>query len=298
MTRSYISRVFRFAPSPNGYLHLGHGFSALLNHEMALATGGKLLLRIEDIDLERCRPEFEQAIYEDLAWLGLKWQQPVRRQSEHFDAYREALASLEKRGLVYPCFCSRADVVAATSERADWPRDPDDLPLYPGTCRHLAPAERRRRLDAGQPAAWRLDMARALEDVRQPIDWREYGGGSEPRLATAQPALWGDTILSRKDVPASYHIAVVVDDALQGVTDVVRGEDLFMATGLHRLLQILLDLPAPDYHHHELLRDAAGRKLSKSLRAKSLRTLRQEGLTPAKLKTQLGLNKRSFAFVP
>ena len=163
MTRSYISRAFRFAPSPNGYLHLGHGFSALLNHEMALGTGGKLLLRIEDIDLERCRPEFEQAIYEDLAWLGLKWEQPVRRQSEHFDAYREALASLEKRGLVYPCFCSRADVVTATSERADWPRDPDDSPLYPGTCRHLSRAERQRRLDAGQPAAWRLDIARALK---------------------------------------------------------------------------------------------------------------------------------------
>ena len=298
MTRSYISRVFRFAPSPNGYLHLGHGFSALLNREMATATGGKLLLRIEDIDLDRCRPEFEQAIYDDLAWLGLKWEQPVRRQSDHFGAYREAVASLQKRGLVYPCFCSRADVVAATAERPDWLRDPDDSPLYPGTCKHLSPAERQRRLKAGQPAAWRLDMAAALREVRPPIDWREYGGGSAPRRVEARPGLWGDAVLARKDVPASYHIAVVVDDALQGVTDVVRGEDLLMATGLHRLLQILLDLPAPDYHHHELLRDAAGRKLSKSLRAKSLRALRQEGLTPAKLKAQFGLNKRSFAFVP
>jgi glutamyl-Q tRNA(Asp) synthetase len=298
MTRSYISRVFRFAPSPNGYLHLGHGFSALLNHEMALAADGKLLLRIEDIDLERCRPEFEQAIYDDLAWLGIEWQQPVRRQSEHFDAYGEALTSLRKRGLVYPCFCSRADVVAAASQQPDVKRDPDDSPLYPGTCRHLRPAERRRRLDAGQPATWRLDMAAALREVRHSIDWREYDGGNEPRLVEAQPAIWGDVVLARKDVPASYHIAVVVDDALQGVTDVVRGVDLFMATGLHRLLQILLDLPAPDYHHHELLRDAAGRKLSKSLRAKSLRVLRQDGLTPTKLKADLGLNKRSFSFVP
>ena len=298
MTRSHISHIFRFAPSPNGYLHLGHGFSALLNYELARATGGQLLLRIEDIDLERCRPEFERAIYEDLAWLGLKWDAPVRRQSEHFDAYRDALASLEQQGLVYPCFCSRAEVVAAAAERADWPRDPDNSPLYPGTCRHLSPTEKRRRLDAGHPAAWRLDMARALTTLRQPIDWRDYGGGSEPRLIAAQPALWGDVILSRKDIPASYHIAVVVDDALQGVTDVVRGEDLFMATGLHRLLQILLDLPAPDYHHHELLRDAAGRKLSKSLRAKSLRTLRQEGQTPSQIKAQLGLNTRRFAFIP
>ncbi len=206
MTRSYISRAFRFAPSPNGYLHLGHGFSALLNHEMALGTGGKLLLRIEDIDLERCRPEFEQAIYEDLAWLGLKWEQPVRRQSEHFDAYREALASLEKRGprlplLLFPRGCCDGHVRAGR------------LATRPGrTCRHLSRAERQRRLDAGQPAAWRLDMARALKELRRPVDWREYGGGSEPRLVTAEPALWGDTILSRKDVPASYHIAVVVDD--------------------------------------------------------------------------------------
>lgn len=298
MTRSYIPRVFRFAPSPNGYLHLGHGFSALLNQEMAAATGGTLLLRIEDIDLERCRASFEQAIYEDLDWLGLKWVRPVRRQSEHFDAYGETLRSLERRRLVYPCFCSRSDVAAATSERADWPRDPDDSPLYPGTCRHLSPAERQRRLKAGEIAAWRLDMAAAIEAIRQPMDWCEYGDGSASRLVKANPALWGDVVLGRKDVPASYHIAVVVDDAVQGVTDVVRGEDLFMATGLHRLLQLLLDLPAPDYHHHALLRDAAGRKLSKSLRAKSLRSLRQEGLTPARLKAQLGLNKRSFAFVP
>ncbi|MGH6818602.1 MAG: tRNA glutamyl-Q(34) synthetase GluQRS [Methylovirgula sp.] len=296
MTRSYISHVFRFAPSPNGYLHLGHAFSALMNQEMAIASGGSLLLRMEDIDVERCRPEFEQAIYEDLAWLGLSWGAPVRRQSEHFDAYAEALASLEQRGLVYPCFCARSDVVSAVAERPDWRRDPDGSPLYPGTCKHLLPAERRARLATGQPAALRIDMAAALAQARQKIVWREYGGGTERRDILADPNLWGDAVLSRKDIPASYHIAVVVDDAMQGITDVVRGEDLFMATSLHRLLQILLDLPAPAYHHHELLRDTAGRKLSKSLRAKSLRTMRREGVTPAEIKDQLGIAKRVFVF--
>ncbi|HTJ02468.1 MAG TPA: tRNA glutamyl-Q(34) synthetase GluQRS [Methylovirgula sp.] len=302
MTRSYLSHVFRFAPSPNGYLHLGHAYSALINDAMARAHGGTLLLRIEDIDTARCRPEFEQAIYEDLHWLGLNWEEPVRRQSEHFDAYADALAHLDRQGLVYPCFCSRSAVAGAlTAERA-WPRDPDGSPLYPGTCRHLTTAQRAERIAAGQAAALRLDMAAALKHVQertgQKFGWREYGRGMQGREVLAEPALWGDAVLSRKDIPASYHIAVVVDDALQGVTDVVRGEDLYMATSLHRLLQLLLDLPAPCYHHHELLRDAAGRKLSKSLRAKSLRTLRHEGLTPADVRSQLGIDQRSFEFVP
>lgn len=302
MTRSYLSHVFRFAPSPNGYLHLGHAYSALINHEMARAVGGTLLIRIEDIDIGRCRPEFEQAIHEDLRWLGLSWEEPVRRQSEHFDAYAEALARLEEQGLVYPCFCSRREAASVLTKQPDWPRDPDGSPLYPGACKHLSAAERLARLSAGQPAVLRLDMDAALamvnERMGQRIGWREYGGGMQGREVKAEPALWGDAVLSRKDIPASYHIAVVVDDALQGVTDVVRGEDLFMATSLHRLLQILLDLPAPCYHHHELLRDAAGRKLSKSLRAKSLRTLRHEGLTPDDVKAQFGLAQRDFAFVP
>ncbi|QXX75050.1 tRNA glutamyl-Q(34) synthetase GluQRS [Methylovirgula sp. HY1] len=302
MTRTYLSHIFRFAPSPNGYLHLGHAYSALINHEMAQTSGGSLLLRIEDIDIARCRPEFEQAIYEDLRWLGLSWEEPVRRQSEHFDAYAQALTRLEQQGLVYPCFCSRGEVAGVLSAHPDWPRDPDGSPLYPGTCKHLSPSERRARLAAGQPAALRLDMEAGLAAVNarlgQKIGWQEYGSGMQGREVSAEPVLWGDAVLSRKDIPASYHIAVVVDDALQGVTDVVRGEDLFMATGLHRLLQILLELPAPCYHHHELLRDAAGRKLSKSLRAKSLRTLRHEGMTPDEVKAQFGLLRRNFAFVP
>jgi len=298
MTRSFIRHVFRFAPSPNGYLHLGHAFSALLNHEMALATGGTLLLRIEDIDKERCRPEFEQAIYDDLRWLGLDWERPVRRQSRHFDDYADALRQLERRELIYPCFCSRSDVMHAVTDHLDWPRDPDGSPLYPGTCKRLSLSERRRRLAEGRPAAYRLDMEAALAEAGRRIGWREYGGSAQGRDVEAEPDLWGDAVLARKDVPASYHIAVVVDDALQGVTNIVRGEDLLMATSLHRLLQVLLDLPSPCYHHHELLRDSAGRKLSKSLRAKSLRALRHEGLSPARVKQQFGMLGRSFAFVP
>ncbi|MGO9008233.1 MAG: tRNA glutamyl-Q(34) synthetase GluQRS [Beijerinckiaceae bacterium] len=298
MTRSFVRRVFRFAPSPNGCLHLGHAFSALMNHEMALATGGTFLLRIEDIDAERCRPEFEQAIYEDLRWLGLGWEEPVRRQSQHFADYADALRGLEQRGLLYPCFCSRSDVMHAVTDHLEWPRDPDGSRLYPGTCRRMSTQERRRRLAEGQPAAYRLDMEAALAEAGHEIGWRDYGDGVQGRDVVAEPFLWGDVVLARKDIAASYHIAVVVDDALQGVTNVVRGEDLFMATSLHRLLQILLDLPAPCYHHHELLRDSAGRKLSKSLRAKTLRALRQEGLSPVRVKQQLGILERDFAFVP
>ncbi|WOJ88392.1 tRNA glutamyl-Q(34) synthetase GluQRS [Methylocapsa polymorpha] len=288
MTRSLSNRVFRFAPSSNGYLHLGHAYSALLNFEMARATGGRLLLRIEDIDIERCRPEFERAIYEDLCWLGLAWEEPVRRQSEHFAEYASALDRLGAQGLTYPCFCTRGEIMVAVASKPDWPRDPDGSPLYPGTCKHLSQEERRRRLAAGQLAAQRIDMEAALARVGFRLGWREYSGaGMEGRDVAAEPGLWGDAVLSRKDIPTSYHIAVVFDDALQGATDVVRGEDLFMATSLHRLLQVLLDLPAPSYHHHPLLRDASGQKLSKSLRAKSLRALRQEGLSAAAAREKL-----------
>lgn len=287
MTRSFANRVFRFAPSSNGYLHLGHAYSALLNFSIARATGGRLLLRIEDIDVDRCRFEYEQAIYEDLGWLGLTWETPVRRQSEHFPDYASALAKLSMQGLTYPCFCSRRDIMDAASRQANWPRDPDGSPLYPGICKHLSRDEQQRRIAAGEAAALRIDMDAALAKAGRHLYWREMGPDLAARDVAAEPSLWGDALLSRKDIPASYHIAVVVDDALQGVTDVVRGEDLFMATGLHRLLQVLLDIPAPSYRHHSLLRDASGRKLSKSARAKSIRALRNEGLSVAAVRDKL-----------
>jgi glutamyl-Q tRNA(Asp) synthetase len=286
--------VFRFAPSPNGYLHLGHALSALLNAEMARATSGRLLLRIEDIDATRCRPEYEVAIYEDLAWLGLTWEMPVRRQSEHFDDYRAALAKLDGLGLLYPSFESRAEIAQLVLERAtwgSWPRDPDGAPLYPGAAREMPPDERTRRLASGEPYALRLDMAAALASAGA-LTWRETGEGpaGETGVIAAEPAAWGDVILARKDTPTSYHLAVVVDDAAQGITDVVRGRDLFHATSVHRLLQALLRLPQPRYHHHRLLLDADSRKLSKSNAATALRELRQRGLTPAGVRRLAGLD--------
>ncbi len=279
--------VFRFAPSPNGYLHLGHALSALLNAEMARASGGRLLLRIEDIDTSRCRPEYEAAIDDDLAWLGLSWEQPVRRQSEHFDDYRAALARLEAMGLIYPSFESRAEIAALvihSQTQGSWPRDPDGALLYPGAAKSLAPADRAARIASGAPFALRLDIAAAVQRVG-PLSWSE--GGSEQ---VADPSAWGDVILARKDTPASYHLAVTVDDALQGVTDVVRGHDLFHATSVHRLLQALLGLPSPRYLHHRLLLDAEGRKLSKSTRATGLRELRAQGSTPADIRKAIGLD--------
>jgi len=283
MTSSKIDQgcrpVFRFAPSPNGYLHLGHAFSAVLNFELAKVLNGRFLLRFEDIDKERCRPEYAFAATEELSWLGLDWERPIRRQSDHFPEYARALKTLTERNLIYPCFCSRTEIMSAVSGRPDWPRDPDGTPLYPGTCKHLTSGERKRRKGNGQPAAHRIDMSKALATLNAPLSFNDSSRGDQ--IVDAQPQLWGDAILSRKDIPTSYHIAVVVDDALQGVTTVVRGEDLFMATSLHRLLQTLLQLPPPNYYHHPLLRDSLGQKLSKSLRAKSLRSLREEGLTSA-----------------
>jgi glutamyl-Q tRNA(Asp) synthetase len=275
-------RTFRFAPSPNGYLHLGHACSALLNFDLAQQCGGRFLLRIEDIDQGRARPEFEAAIYEDLAWLGLTWEPPVRRQSEHFEDYAEALAALDALGLLYACDCKRSDIARAAAERPGWPRDPDGAPLYPRTCRAKGGVSLRRParevLQAGG-IALRLDMAKAAALAGRSLSWRERGADGVERIVEAHPAQWGDVVLARKDTPASYHIAVVVDDALQGVTDVVRGADLYRATGLHRLLQRLLGLPEPLYRHHALLRDAAGGKLSKSGSSKPLRALRAEGMT-------------------
>jgi glutamyl-Q tRNA(Asp) synthetase len=285
--------VFRFAPSPNGYLHLGHAFSALLNFDMARAAGGRLILRIEDIDATRCRPEYEQAIYDDLAWLGITWEEPVRRQSAHFDDYRAAQARLDAQGLLYPSFESRGEIavlVAARETNGPWPRDPDGAPLYPGEARALVPAEGRRRIEAGASYALRLDMAAALARTG-PLSWSEAGEGPDHKTGTiaADPACWGDAVLARKETPTTYHLSVVIDDALQGVTHVVRGQDLFGATSVHRVLQALLGLPPPLYRHHALVRDADGRKLSKSTRATALRSLRDGGATPDTIRRMVGL---------
>jgi glutamyl-Q tRNA(Asp) synthetase len=285
--------VFRFAPSPNGYLHLGHAFSAMLNADLARESGGRFLLRIEDIDPTRCRAEFEDAIDQDLTWLGLTWEKPTRRQSEHFAVYREALEKLTALGLIYSAFESRAEIarlIAEQEKQASWPRDPDGAPLYPGTARTLLSEERARLLQSGAAYALRLDMAAACSLAGE-LSWIEHGEGlgGETGTVAADPAAWGDVIIARKETPTSYHLAVVVDDALQGVTEVVRGQDLFWSTSVHRLLQQLLGLPQPAYRHHRLIRDAAGQKLSKSTKATGLRELRAAGATPAEIRRRVGL---------
>ena len=288
-----VTSVFRFAPSPNGYLHLGHAYSALLNFDSARRSGGRLLLRIEDIDPARCRPEFEAAIYQDLAWLGISWETPVRRQSEHLADYRAALEQLTAMGLIYPAFESRAEIARLVAQReaqAAWPRDPDGAPLYPGIAKSLSPDERARRLDSGVPYALRLDMA-AARALAPDLGWIEHGEGPDGKTGAvaARPEGWGDVILARKEIPTSYHLSVVIDDALQGVTEVVRGADLFWSTSVHRLLQHLLGLPQPAYRHHRLVLDGEGRKLSKSSTATGLRELRAQGVTPADIRCRIGL---------
>lgn len=282
--------VFRFAPSPNGELHLGHAFAALHDFALCQQAGGRFLLRIEDIDRGRSRPEFEAAIYRDLEWLGITWETPVRRQSEHMDAYRSALNRLQTASLVYPAFMTRAEIAKATA-KAGWPRDPDGAPHYPTGDRALATLEAKHRIAAGEPHAFRLDTAKAIESVGS-LTWREEGRGpdGESGVIAARPQKWGDFIVARKDVPTSYHLAVVIDDAAQGVTHVVRGQDLFHATAAQLLLQRLLDLPTPTYHHHRLITDATGRKLSKSDRATSLRMLREDGATPDDVRALVGLD--------
>jgi glutamyl-Q tRNA(Asp) synthetase len=281
--------VTRFAPSPTGYLHLGHAFAAITAHEAAARAGGRFLLRFEDSDAARCRPEFEAAILEDLAWLGLVWERPVLRQSERFAAYRAALDRLTGRGLLYPCFCTRSDIAAEIARSAEAPHGPEG-PHYPGTCRSLSETERRARLDSGAPYALRLDVAKAAAQAGA-LSFEEQGRGpnGEHGLIAADPLLFGDIVIARKDVPASYHLAVVVDDAHQGVTLVTRGNDLFAATHVQRLLQALLGLPAPAYAHHRLILDAQGRKFSKRDRAATLKSLRESGTTPAQIREQLGL---------
>jgi glutamyl-Q tRNA(Asp) synthetase len=266
----------------------------LLNFDLARQSGGRLLLRIEDIDTTRCRPEYEDAIYEDLAWLGIAWEQPVRRQSEHLARYSDSIDRLTRDGLLYPAFESRADIARLVEQKdrtGAWPRDPDGAPVYPGTGRQLPVDKRERNLREGMPYALRLDMDAAIARTG-PLTWTEEGTGPHGEIGEvpAQPEQWGDVILARKDTPTSYHLSVVIDDALQGVTHVVRGLDLFWATGVHRLLQALLGLPQPLYRHHALVLDEAGQKLSKSTRSTALRELRAAGVTPADVRRLVGIN--------
>jgi len=274
--------VTRFAPSPTGLLHLGHAHSALAGWRRARAAGGRFLLRIEDIDPGRCRPEYRDAILEDLAWLGLDWDGPVRVQSEHLAEYHAVLESLSARGLLYPCFCTRAEIAREITASAAAPHGPDG-PLYPGTCRRLSAEERQYRIMAGEPHALRLDMARAAACVPG-LDFEELGEGR----IVCDPAQFGDVVLARKDAPASYHLCVTHDDAAQGVTLVTRGIDLKPATHLHRLLQALMGWPAPAYAHHALLTDDAGRRLAKRDRAATLRDLRTSGRSPAEVRAMAG----------
>ena len=283
--------VVRFAPSPNGALHLGHALSALTCFDMARRLSGRFLLRIEDIDIGRCRPEFVDGIFRDLAWLGLAWEQPVWRQSARLAIYAEAAQRLAAQGLLYPCFASRAEIQAAARPGA---RDPDGAPLYPRLHRHLDAREIARRKARREPFAMRIDMGPALAAAVRitggtPLNFTAFDAELRPSRVTADPARWGDAVIQRKDVPTSYHLAVVVDDAAQGVTHVVRGQDLTAATDLHRLLQVLLGLPAPVYHHHRLIAGATGRKLSKSLDDTSLAQLRADGLRPEDLRARIGI---------
>jgi len=285
--------TFRFAPSPNGRLHLGHALSALTNEALAQRFGGRLLLRIEDIDRERCRPEFESAIRDDLAWLGIAFAPEVRRQSEHLADHRAALDRLAAMGLLFPCFCSRAVLASEVAEREaesgrPWPRDPDGAPLYPGGGRRLAPEAAAARIGSGAAHGLRLAMDMALRRIGGPVGYRVFDaeGGTSERIA--DPGRWGDVLLARRDVPTSYHLAVVVDDALQGVTHVVRGRDLEAATDIHVVLQRLLGLPTPLYRFHPLLTDAGGRKLAKSRSSPSLADLRAQSVTAPELRRRLG----------
>ncbi|MSO96834.1 MAG: tRNA glutamyl-Q(34) synthetase GluQRS [Rhodospirillaceae bacterium] len=281
MTTSDSPVVTRFAPSPTGYLHLGTAKAALFAAQHA--RGGQFLLRIEDIDRGRCRPEFEAAIYEDLTWLGLTWEQPVRRQSEHMADYEGAIGTLKKLGLVCPCFCTRADIANASAAPHGLIATGPDGPLYPGTCRALSSAAAQKRIDAGESYALRLRMDDAARGAGS-LTWRDGVRGKQ----IVTPEIFGDVVIARKDTPTSYHLACTWDDALQGVTLVTRGEDLFAATHVHRLLQHLLNLPTPAYHHHGLLLGPDGKKFSKRDQAPTLRALREAGRTADEVRAMIG----------
>lgn len=287
--------TFRFAPSPNGELHLGHAYSALLNQKLARAKRGRFLLRIEDIDTSRCTPEFEGGIVRDLKWLGIHWEKPVRRQSEHFAEYQAILESLIREELVYPSFMSRGEIrsyIAGSEDHGrNWPVDPDGVPLYPDVDKSLSRRERNHRIAQGQPYAWRLDVDAAMARLNRPLSWTEYDDESLTTASEieARPQDWGDVVVARRDVPTSYHVAVVADDALQNVSHVVRGRDLYFATAIQRLLQELLGLARPGYFHHRLLLAPDDRKLSKSLADTSLASLRAGGATPKDIRKMTGL---------
>jgi len=270
--------VTRFAPSPTGLLHLGHAFAALT----AADAGARFLLRIEDIDTTRVREDFVDAIFEDLAWLGLRWEEPVLRQSDRFDAYRAALAKLDEQGLLYPCFCTRKEIAEEIARASEAPHGPEG-PLYPGTCRHLSVAERTAKIESGISYALRLDAGKAARAVGA-LTFVEHG-----KTVGVEPLLFGDVVLARKETPASYHLAVVVDDAFQDVTLVTRGNDLLPATHVQRVLQALLGLAEPAYAHHRLVLDAQGRKFSKRDKAVTLRSLREAGKTPDDIREMTGL---------
>lgn len=275
--------VTRFAPSPTGRLHLGHAYSALFAEAAARQAGGRFLLRIEDIDPARCRPEFETGIFEDLAWLGMNWETPVRRQSDHLADYRAALDRLERADLLYPCFCSRKEIQAEIARSIAAPHGPEG-PLYPGTCRALSAGERRSRIVQGRPYALRLDVRASLARTGA-LAWRDLDRGT----ILAEPHLLGDVVLGRRDAPANYHLAVTLDDHLQGVTLATRGEDLLAATHIHRLLQALLDLATPTYRHHRLLTNDKGERLAKRDGAMTLAALRAAGHSPADVRAMAGI---------
>jgi glutamyl-Q tRNA(Asp) synthetase len=275
--------VTRFAPSPTGSLHKGHAYSALLAHSFAREHGGRFLLRIEDIDPTRCTTENTTGIFADLAWLGLEWETPVRHQSEHRSDFAASARILSDATLLYPCFCTRSDIQREIA-RAGYAPHGSEGPLYPGICRRLSSDERDSRLAAGEAHALRLDLEKALAITGPDLVWPDAIHGPQP----ARPELLGDAVLVRKDIGTSYHLAVVHDDALQGVSDIVRGVDLFEATHLHRLLQALLGYPVPTYHHHPLLTDAEGHRLAKRDRAITLKSLRESGTTPKDLRDELG----------
>lgn len=290
-----IFKRLRFAPSPNGYLHLGHAFSALLNQKIALQLDAELLLRMEDIDQTRVREEYVSAIYEDLIWLGLSWPEPIMLQSQRFEAYHAKLEWLIEEGFAYRAFLSRKEIknyAVETNQKNshDWPRDPDGAPLYPDLCKQQSRKLSDQRADDGEAFTWRLDMQKAISYINRELTWSEYDLNFTKTVIKADPSVWGDVIIARRDTPTSYHLSVVIDDATQDIDLVVRGMDLYHASSVHRLLQVLFDLPEPGYIHHKLILGKDGRKLSKSSQDTSIRSLRDdEGQTLSQIKQMLGL---------